>query len=522
MNARFGAVALSSCLFVLLASQLLPLPSLTRLVEANTHGTTPTAEPGASAVNAVAELSQAPQATIAPQAAIAPQAVSALPVSPPQVAHTLPSIDTSDARQASEAPKAAEAPKAPEAQPILEAPQAVEARKAIPEPQAEPLARAPEVAETAQAADTPRAPPAVAANEGVTNHAAMNHADIATAEPAPLAAIAPANMAEQASEPTPAPSAEQPKAAERPEATERPEAKVELASADPSDMLPAARPTPESPADLPLASPLAAVDPLEAVDECVVVDICVDRYLWALYQRAPKQDKMKVDERRSVTIKRKGKMVTVMRTFTKLVDEDFAWKDPKAADKVGLPVADYVIGGMDRGFKLKLFHILHAAEGAGLSPGITSAFRDDYRQSIASGLKAANDRSYHGGSSRGGYGHGLAADIVSVKGATRMERWAATETLWKWVDEHGKDFGIARPYLSYDPPHVAPTDGQEYASHHHEPSARVASGKKKQTRVAARPSRGAAKRVASGQSKASTAHAARPASYRTAQAKLRG
>jgi hypothetical protein len=38
---------------------------------------------------------------------------------------------------------------------------------------------------------------------------------------------------------------------------------------------------------------------------------------------------------------------------------------------------DYVIGGMDRSFKLKLFHTLHAAEAAGLSPGITSAFRDD-------------------------------------------------------------------------------------------------------------------------------------------------
>ena len=42
--------------------------------------------------------------------------------------------------------------------------------------------------------------------------------------------------------------------------------------------------------------------------------------------------------------------------------------------------------------------MLHAAEDAGLQPGITSAFRDDYRQSIASGLKAASNRSYHGGS----------------------------------------------------------------------------------------------------------------------------
>jgi hypothetical protein len=93
-------------------------------------------------------------------------------------------------------------------------------------------------------------------------------------------------------------------------------------------------------------------------------------------------------------------------------------------------MVDYVIGRMDRDFKLKLFHMLHVAEAEGLSPGMTSAFRDDYRQSIASGLKAANDKSYHGGSFRGGYGHGLAADIVSVNGATRAQRLTSSETLW--------------------------------------------------------------------------------------------
>src|SRR2546430_10763756 len=128
-----------------------------------------------------------------------------------------------------------------------------------------------------------------------------------------------------------------------------------------------------------------------------------------------------------------------------------------------MPMMDYVIGGMDRSFKLKLFHTLHAAEQAGLSPGITSSFRDDYRQSITSGLKAATDRSYHGGSFRGGYGRGLAADVVSVKGGTRAQRWGFTENLWKWIDVHGKEFGIGRPYLDKDPPHIAPIDGQEYA-----------------------------------------------------------
>ncbi len=208
---------------------------------------------------------------------------------------------------------------------------------------------------------------------------------------------------------------------------------------------------------------------VEILDECFVTDVCVDRYLWALYQRTPKEDTIKVSDQKRVKVKRKGKVVTIKRTFTRLVDENFTWKDPKAADKAGMPMVDYVIGGMDREFKLKLFHALIAAEEAGLSPGITSAFRDDYRQSIASGLKAATDRSYHGGSFRGGYGHGLAADVVSVKGGTRAQRLVSTEGLWKWIDGHEKEFGIGRPYLDKDPPHLAPIDGKEYADHHPAP-----------------------------------------------------
>jgi LAS superfamily LD-carboxypeptidase LdcB len=221
----------------------------------------------------------------------------------------------------------------------------------------------------------------------------------------------------------------------------------------------------------------------EAKDECLVAGSCVDHYLWTLYQRTPKEDSVKISEQRKVTVRKKHRMVTVTRTFTKLVDEDFSWKDPKAAEHFGKPLDDYVIGGMDRDFKVKLVQMLRAADAAGLSPGITSAFRDDYRQSIASGLKAADNRSYHGGSLRGGYGHGLAADIVSINGATRGERLNASETLWKWVDAHGKEFGIGRPYLDRDPPHVGPIDGKEYADHHPGTKAREA-------RAAARHSHG--------------------------------
>jgi hypothetical protein len=194
------------------------------------------------------------------------------------------------------------------------------------------------------------------------------------------------------------------------------------------------------------------------------MDSCIDRFLWALYERTPKEGIIKLQEKRKVTVRRKGKTVTVTKSFIRIVDEDFAWKDAKAAEKGGMPMIDYVIGGMDRGFRLKLFHTLLAAEQAGFSPGISSAFRDDYRQSLASGLKAAIDRSYHGGSSRGGYGHGLAADVVSVRGATQEQRWASTARFWKWIDAH-REYGIGRPYLDRDPAHFAPIDGQEYASH---------------------------------------------------------
>jgi len=202
----------------------------------------------------------------------------------------------------------------------------------------------------------------------------------------------------------------------------------------------------------------------EALDACPEPDSCVDQYLWSLYERTPKVDTVKVEERIKAKVKIKGKTRTVVKTLTKYVTEDFAWKDPKAAQKAGMSLKDYVIGGMDRGFKRKLYHALRAMDDAGFSPGITSAFRDDYRQGIATGIKASSDSSYHGGSRRGGYGHGLAADLVSVNGETRAERGKSSEILWKWIDAHEKELGIGRPYLDRDPPHVAPIDGKEYAA----------------------------------------------------------
>jgi hypothetical protein len=170
---------------------------------------------------------------------------------------------------------------------------------------------------------------------------------------------------------------------------------------------------------------------IKATDECLASELCIDQYLWSLYQRARKVDTIKVVEQKKASVVKKGKLRTIIQNIVKLVREDFTWKDPAAAEKAGMPEMEYVIGWVDEGFKLRLYHALHAMDAAGLAPGITSAFRDDYR----------------------------------VSGETDAERWDANEKLWNWIDRHGKDFGIGRPYLDKDPPHVAPIDGQEYVAH---------------------------------------------------------
>lgn len=315
------------------------------------------------------------------------------------------------------------------------------------------------IALTADIAAAAAATPSVALVEAPPPEAPAPAVQLASADPTdmvPAASPAPQVV------PEPAPAATETEA----EAAPAPEPTIKLASADPGDVVPQEASSPAAIASGPAAESKASppADTVAVLDECFAMDACIDRYLWTLYQRTPKEDSIKVEDRRAVTIKRKGKMVTVMRSFTKLVDEDFGWKDPKAADHAKMALMDYVIGGMDKSFKQKLFRMLLAAEAAGLSPGITSAFRDDYRQEIASGLKAASNRSYHGGSLRGGYGHGMAADIVSTKGDNRAQRWVSTELLWKWVDTNGRALGIGRPYLDRDPPHVGPIDGQEYIS----------------------------------------------------------
>ncbi|WP_154073341.1 hypothetical protein [Bradyrhizobium erythrophlei] len=48
------------------------------------------------------------------------------------------------------------------------------------------------------------------------------------------------------------------------------------------------------------------------------------------------------------------------------------------------------------------------------------------------------------------------------------------ENSWKWIDPHGKEFGIERPYFDKDPPHVGPIDSREYADKRGRPNAQLA------------------------------------------------
>lgn len=85
------------------------------------------------------------------------------------------------------------------------------------------------------------------------------------------------------------------------------------------------------------------------------------------------------------------------------------------------------------------------------------------------------------------------AGIQNTGAAPRKDIRASSEKFWKWVDALGKEFGIGRPYLGRDPPHVAPVDGQEYAAHNRG-SKHAGSDVKKVKRVAIRDDPSLAKR----------------------------
>jgi hypothetical protein len=147
----------------------------------------------------------------------------------------------------------------------------------------------------------------------------------------------------------------------------------------------------------------------------------VRAYLWSVYQRSP----AKADGH-----------------------GDFTRKDITAAARIGLSVEEYVIGGIDPDFREVLYAAGHAMDAAGVEWTILSGFRDDFRQKMASGLKARVNNSFHGGSAAtGGYRHGCAVDLAS---ADRLD----DNKVWRWVDKNGRDLALHRPLRAADPAHI--------------------------------------------------------------------
>jgi hypothetical protein len=117
-------------------------------------------------------------------------------------------------------------------------------------------------------------------------------------------------------------------------------------------------------------------------------------------------------------------------------------------------------------------------DAAGVEWSLLSAFRDDYRQTLASGFKASTGNSLHGGSRRtGGYGHGRAIDVTGA--ADNMNE------VWQWFDAHGAKYGLYRPMPGYDPAHIQQRgDFHKIAIALRDSRIRVADGRKDKSKVA--------------------------------------
>jgi hypothetical protein len=132
---------------------------------------------------------------------------------------------------------------------------------------------------------------------------------------------------------------------------------------------------------------------------------------------------------------------------------DFSWKDLAAAARSERTVCDYAISGMHPDLRESLYALGHRIDEAGINWSFLSAFRDDFRQSIASGFKASACSSWHGGSCRTkGWGDGRAADLwISDPAGYPVEDASA---LFQLIDLIGPALGLSRPMPGADPPHV--------------------------------------------------------------------
>ena len=181
--------------------------------------------------------------------------------------------------------------------------------------------------------------------------------------------------------------------------------------------------------------------------------ICVDRYhLVTLYERT-REGRCRsrcADRTEGARLRRSGKTRTVVtKAITKVVDEDFAWKDPKGGG-TGRDVdrMDYVIGGMDREFQGDA-RITRFARSTmpGLMPGYNERIPRRLSASRSpAGLKAAKRPVL----SR----RQLPRRLWPRAGGRHRERkgrdaWAATafelKSCGNGLDAHGEEYGVRAP-----------------------------------------------------------------------------
>ncbi|MBX4192429.1 hypothetical protein KW798_02990 [Candidatus Parcubacteria bacterium] len=163
----------------------------------------------------------------------------------------------------------------------------------------------------------------------------------------------------------------------------------------------------------------------------------------------------------------------------------FGWKDGVAAAKVGMSATQYAVEGMEKVLRDRLYLMLREMRLNGLDTCINAGYRGPERQAmITAGVRASANNSFHGGAkNRRGHGHGLAADLVSCLGGdTNDQRFDNSKPVWRWIDTHGLEFKLGRPYLHCDPPHVGPSDGGEYRAKYPTAAVRFKDGKDEYSR----------------------------------------
>lgn len=135
---------------------------------------------------------------------------------------------------------------------------------------------------------------------------------------------------------------------------------------------------------------------------------------------------------------------------------DYTFKDPFIAVKMGRTLQGYVIGQMKSWFKVLLYKAGRAMDEVGIPMCLTAGHRGPERERLIDKDDKGHGvlHSYHG--------LGLAADVVACPEEGK-DRYENNRLVWRWIDEHGRKYGLGRPYGNWDRPHVGPIAGREYA-----------------------------------------------------------